>query len=143
MVGRKIVFHDSFAVGWSFAVGEWSTPALDLRESRRAIDGVEVRTKKVGPNLAFHAGSVFWDHSMGYLAEYWRDALPHINTGLCVIDARPAGPLATGTGNASFFLGSVTAEIFRIKPDRTGVVKTGYLECTQLEFVNILKRGLA
>ena len=140
MVEKEIIFHDGFAAGWFFAVGEWFQTALDIKLIHKKIGKQKILTRKIGKNFSFSVGDTIWDHKMGHTALTWKEALPYINIGFTIIAATPSG-LIRGE-NEKFNLGSVTARVFRIKPDRSGVEKNGYIDCTQIQFVRILHDGI-
>lgn len=129
-----LVIHP-FAPNWAFAVPRSFRDALDIVWDIRQQNKVRRETWTQGANYRFAAGDVLYDHPAPYQKELWIDALPYISIALSITTAQPA--LAS-----AFAQGTVEFTVMRKREGSNGLHPTNKYQCTQAEFVDLLRTGI-
>lgn len=133
-------FNDGYAKGWKMAVDEWFKEALDIRLTNRMMNGKKKKQWTQGQCYNFQKGDFLTDNkdTKGLI---WRDAVKKINIALQVNASSPAAFFKDDDGQKKYSAGNVTFIIFKPDKSKTRLVHTDVANCSQVEFVQILKTG--
>jgi hypothetical protein len=128
---------DPLDPAWRFCVPACFLDSLDIHATVRKKDGHAEETATQGPNLAFRAGAVLYDHPAAY-REAWRDALAQVRL-VAVVDA--ATPASAAGGESGPSRGTVEMRV--LAPDRggNGLHEVAARTTTQDGFVRFLITG--
>lgn len=129
-------FKDGYAKGWSFAVPASFKDNLDIRWTERIItrkdeSGEKIKTNVLswtqGTDYKFSHGDCLYDTRLAYDLN-WSEALNHLRL---MIQVAPS----PSSNNVSFAL---------LRPNKamSGIEKIARLECSQKDFVTLLKSGI-
>ncbi len=162
-------FKGGYASGWRMAVSESYKDALDIKLTPRIFKGKKEMLWTQGRVYDFHVGDVIHDCEAAY--GDWVETLKMINVSVQIISASPCGYLIAETlqtnakelevsvqkGRASVkseFIDGLTIRRLRLdhgvvrfrvlRPDseRTKLIETQILECSQDDFIAFLQTGL-
>ena len=131
-------FRNTFAPEWKMAVGKWFKDALDIKLTARVINGKKENIWTQGKVYSFDTGDIFYDSEKAYSNSCWRDSLSHITVAVQILLAIPVQYIEA-TGGLS--QGRVQAQILRKDSTGTRLVHDGGFDCSQNEFVELLKSG--
>lgn len=132
------MFTEKFAVGWKMAVGKWFCPALDIKLTDRVINGKTEKVWTQGPFYNFKEGDILHDNRLAHEAEFWRDAVIHVQHSVQIEKALPVVYLDEKNGLDP---GSVVFVYF-VNPEGNRLQKEKEYTCTQNQFVDFLRYGI-
>lgn len=153
-------FENGYAIDWVFKVNEAFKDALDIKCFERKKNGVLKLVWTQGYIYSFQKGDVLLDYiNLNNTNETWEETLKHLNYSIQVVSASPCFIEASGggedhesdvknqgkkKGKKKYILdhGYVKFNIFIPNKERTAVYCKETRECTQVEFVKLLKNGL-
>ena len=123
-------FNEGYALDWAFAVPTCFRPALDIALTERVRDGARVHLWTQGDAYAFRAGDTL-HYAQQPVSSDWAKALQHIQLTVQVKDAVAA----------SDDEGFVRFQAYKPDLQAGQLVPSGVHECTQNEFVRLLRHG--
>lgn len=123
-------FNEGYALDWAFAVPTCFRPALDIVLAERVRDGARVHLWTQGNAYAFRAGDTL-HYAHRPVPSDWAEALQHIQLTVQVKDAVAASDSE----------GFVHFQAYKPDLQAGQLVPSGVHECTQREFVALLRHG--
>jgi len=152
---KKLIaeFEDGYAKDWAMAVPTCFRTALDIKPRAATRKGAAVEkdgqqiTWMQGIRFAFTQGDTLYDTREAYTKK-WSDALKSIKVVIKVMDGRPSEPsLNEGAEDETPLQpgepGYLKAQIYRPTEDRSGIIPDQVIECSQSQFVELLRTGRA
>jgi len=152
---KKLIaeFEGGYAKGWAMAVPTCFRTALDIKPRAATRKGATVGkdgqqiTWMQGIRFAFTQGDTLYDTQEAYSMK-WSEALKSIKVVIKVMDGQPAEPSLNEDVEDETPLqpgepGYLKAQIFRPTEDRSGIFSDQLIECSQSEFVELLRTGEA
>ena len=150
---KKLIaeFEGGYAKGWAMAVPTCFRTALDIKpraatrkDAAVGKDGQKI-TWMQGIRFTFTQGDTLYDTPEAY-SKKWSEALKSIKVMIRVMDGRPAEPSLNERAEDETPLqpgepGYLKAQIFRPTEDRSGILPDQVIECSQGEFVELLRTG--
>lgn len=126
--------NQPFADGWVFPVPASFKDALDITWDVRQENLIKRKTWTQGRDYRFAPGDTLYDSKLPYTKHTWAEALKDITICLEVRRATPASVKGFSEGEVEF-------AVYRPDEDNKKIIATGTLECTQIEFVTLLRTG--
>jgi hypothetical protein len=154
-------FENKYAVNWVFKVNECFKDALDIKIGERKILGKATLVWTQGHIYCFQKGDTILDHECK-VNEKWSESLKHINYCLRVETAVPCTIRALGEEEIlestitedeelekkykqkkkyTLDHGNIKFNVLIPNQEKTALKIKETIECSQVEFVNILKNG--
>jgi hypothetical protein len=150
---KKLIaeFEDGYAKDWAMAVPACFRTALDIkpraatRKRAAAGKGEQQITWMQGIRFAFTQGDTLYDTQAAYTKK-WSEAMKTIKVVIQVMDGQPAEPSLNESADDETPLqpgepGYLKAQIYRPSEDSSRIVPAEVLECSQEQFVELLRTG--
>lgn len=154
-------FENGYVKDWVFRVNECHRDSLDIKLTERKVKGVPSLVWTQGHIYNFQKGDLISDYIKQ--DEEWSETLKHINYSLQIETAAPCFMEVLGGGQVTetddieeeekekkekekkqYIVnhGYVKFNVFTPNPEKTALELKETKECTQVEFISILKNGL-